>query len=41
MVDEQRSNKGKRDGGEMAAPRDRRRRGGNGGNRNATAEELL
>jgi hypothetical protein len=33
-------NKGKRDGREVAAPSNRRRRGGNGGKRNATAEEL-
>ena len=38
--DQHRSNKGKRDGREVAAPSNRRRRGGNGGKRNSTAEEL-
>ena len=40
VIDKQRSDKGKRDCREVAAPRNRRRRGGNGGKRNATAEEL-
>jgi len=40
MIDEKRSDKGKRDDREVAAPCDHRRQGGNGGKRNATDEEF-
>jgi hypothetical protein len=40
MIDEQRSDKGERNGREVAVPRNRRRRAGNRGKRDATAEEL-
>jgi hypothetical protein len=40
VIAEQRSDEGERNGREVAAPRNRRRRAGNGGKRNATAEEL-